>query len=134
MIYALHKFWHYLLRINKFIFYHVDHLAFMYLIKKPWVSNMITKWLLLFLENDFLIIYKLGQSHLVVDVLYKLPNITKNLRVPNQTTNVLSFLLLIWTTRIQDYYFIIKKPFSVVFLGVEKEVGFAFHFAPKLAI
>ncbi len=95
---------------------------------------MITKWLLLFLENDFLIIYKLGQSHLVVDVLYKLPNITKNLRVPNQTTNVLSFLLLIWTTRIQDYYFIIKKPFSVVFLGVEKEVGFAFHFAPKLAI
>ncbi len=89
MIYALHKFWHYLLRINKFIFYHVDHLAFMYLIKKPWVSNMITKWLLLFLENDFLIIYQLGQSHLVVDVLYKLPNITENLGVPNQTTNVL---------------------------------------------
>jgi hypothetical protein len=50
---------------------------------------MITKWLLLFLENDFLIIYQLGQSHLVVDVLYKLPNITENLGVPNQTTNVL---------------------------------------------
>jgi hypothetical protein len=82
----------------------------MYLIKKPWVSNMITKWLLLFLENDFFIIYKLGQSHLVVDVLYKLLNIIENLGVPNQTTNVLSFLLqLIWTTRIHDDYLTIKK-------------------------
>ncbi len=33
MVYALHKFWHYLLG-NKFVFY-VDHMALLYLIKNP---------------------------------------------------------------------------------------------------
>jgi hypothetical protein len=34
MVYALHKFHHYLLR-NKFIFY-VDHMALLYLVQKPY--------------------------------------------------------------------------------------------------
>jgi hypothetical protein len=33
MVYALHKYCHYLLD-NKFVFY-VDHMAFLYLVKKP---------------------------------------------------------------------------------------------------
>jgi hypothetical protein len=37
MVYALHKFKHYLLE-NKFVFY-VDHMALLYLIKKPQLSR-----------------------------------------------------------------------------------------------
>jgi hypothetical protein len=39
MVYALDKFQHYFLR-NKFVFY-VDHMALLYLIKKPQVSRHI---------------------------------------------------------------------------------------------
>jgi hypothetical protein len=55
MVYAFHKFRHYLLS-NKFIFY-VDHLVLLYLVWKLQVSRKIIRWLLLFLEYDFLIIY-----------------------------------------------------------------------------
>jgi hypothetical protein len=40
MVYALHKFCHYLLN-NKFIFY-VDHMALLYLVQKPKVLGLIT--------------------------------------------------------------------------------------------
>ncbi len=78
MVYALHKFKHYLLE-NKFVFY-VDHMALLYLIKKPQLSRWIARWLLLFLEYDCSVVYKLGHSHLMVDTLSQLPNVTKNLR------------------------------------------------------
>ncbi len=45
MVYALHKFKHYLLG-NQFVFY-VDHMALMYLVNKPQVFGKIVKWLLL---------------------------------------------------------------------------------------
>jgi hypothetical protein len=64
MVYALHKFKHYLLN-NKFTFY-VDHMILVYLINK--------KWNLLFLEYNFKIIYKLGRSHLMANALSRLPN------------------------------------------------------------
>ncbi len=75
MVYALHKFCHYLLD-NKFIF-HVDHMALLYLVQKPQVSRIIIRWLLLFFEYDFLIIYKIGRSHFVVDVLSQMPDLTE---------------------------------------------------------
>jgi sugar phosphate permease len=40
MVYALHKFFHYVLG-NKFIFY-VDHMALLYLVRKPQVLRKIT--------------------------------------------------------------------------------------------
>jgi hypothetical protein len=72
MVHALHKFRHYSLG-NQFIFY-VDHMALMYLINKPQVSSIITRWLLLFLEYDFKIVYKPSRSHLMEYALNKLPN------------------------------------------------------------
>jgi hypothetical protein len=51
MVYALHKFRHFMLS-NRFTFY-VDHMALVYLVKKSRVSNMLVRWLLLFLEYDF---------------------------------------------------------------------------------
>jgi hypothetical protein len=72
MVYALHKFRHYLLG-NRFVFY-VDHMALMYLVNKPQVSGKIIKWLLLFLEYDFKIVYKLSRSHLMAYALSRFPN------------------------------------------------------------
>jgi hypothetical protein len=65
MVYALHKYRHYLLS-NKFVFY-VDHMAFLYLVKKPQVFGQIAWWFLLFLEYNFLVVYKPRESHLVAD-------------------------------------------------------------------
>ncbi len=59
-----------------FTFY-VDHMVLIYLVNKPHVSGMLTRWILLFMEYDFKIVYKLGRSHLMADVLNRLPNQTE---------------------------------------------------------
>ncbi len=83
MVYALHKFRHFLLG-NKFVFY-VDHMVLVYLVSKPHVSRRITKRLLLFLEYEFIVIYKLGRTHVVVDVLSRLINSSRTLGISYQT-------------------------------------------------
>jgi hypothetical protein len=81
MIFALHKFRHYLLG-NKFVFY-VDHMALVYLVNKPYVSRRITIWLLLFLKYDFTVVYKLGRIHVVTYALSKLLDIIEPTNVPD---------------------------------------------------
>jgi hypothetical protein len=49
----------------------------MYLVNEPQVYSIIAKWLLLFLEYDFKIVYKLGRSHLMANALSRLPNQAK---------------------------------------------------------
>ncbi len=83
MVYALHKFKHYLLG-NMFTFY-VDHMALVYLVNKPQVFGQLAKCFLLFLEYDFKSIYKPSKSHLMADALSKLPNQIEPIRIPNQT-------------------------------------------------
>jgi len=56
---------------NKFLFY-VDHMALVYLVNKPQMSGRINKWLLLFLEYEFIVVYKLGRTQVVDNVLSKL--------------------------------------------------------------
>jgi hypothetical protein len=75
MVFALHKFRHYLLG-DEFLFF-VDHMALVYLINKPRVLRRITRWLLLLLEYDFTIVYELGRTHVVIDALSRLLDITK---------------------------------------------------------
>jgi hypothetical protein len=72
MVYALHKFKHYLLG-NMFTFY-VDHMTLVYLVNIPHVYGRFVRWLLLFMEYDFKIIYKFGRSHLMVDAWNRLFN------------------------------------------------------------
>jgi hypothetical protein len=74
MVFALHKFKHYLSG-NKFVFY-VDHMVLVYLVNIPQVWGRIIRWSLLFLEYDFIVIYKLVNNHVVVNVLSKLLNVT----------------------------------------------------------
>jgi hypothetical protein len=91
MAFSLHKFRHYLLG-NKFVFY-VDNMTLVYLVNKPQVSGIITKWLLLFLEYDFTIVYKPGKTHVVAYVMPRFPDITEPTSVPNQTTNASLFYI-----------------------------------------
>jgi len=75
MVFAFHKFKHDLLG-NKFLFY-VDHMVLVYLVNKPQVSSCIVRWLFLFSEYEFVVVYKLGHTH----VLYGLLDTTKLTRV-----------------------------------------------------
>jgi hypothetical protein len=52
-------------------------MAFVYLVNKPQVFGKITRWLLLFLEYDFKIVYKPSRSHLMANALNRLLNQAK---------------------------------------------------------
>ena len=67
MVYALHKFRHYLLRSHFKMF--TDHYALNYLVNKPVLGGRICRWLILFQEYDFEIIVKLGRLNLGPDHL-----------------------------------------------------------------
>jgi hypothetical protein len=70
---------------NKFVFY-VDHMALIYFVNKPQVLGIIVWWLLLFLEYDFIVVYKLGGTHIVIDSLSRVLDIIKPTNVLDQTT------------------------------------------------
>jgi len=59
-------------------------MALVYLVNKPQLLGRITIWLLLFLEYDFIVMYKLNKTHVIVDVLSRLPNIIKPTSVLDQ--------------------------------------------------
>jgi hypothetical protein len=61
-------------------------MALVYLVNELHVSGRITRWLLLFFEYDFTIVYKLGRVHVVTYALSRLLDSTKPISVPNQTT------------------------------------------------
>jgi hypothetical protein len=67
MVYAINKFQHYLLG-NRFVF-HVEHMALIYLVNKTQVVGRIARWLRLILEFDFTVIFNLGKTQGIVDVL-----------------------------------------------------------------
>ncbi len=65
----------------------------MYLVNKPQFFGRIVKWLLLFLECDFKIVYKLGRSHLMANTLNRLPNQVEPVGVLDQTIDAHLFTL-----------------------------------------
>jgi hypothetical protein len=83
MVFSLHKFKHYILG-NKFVFY-VYHMTMVYLVNKPKVLGITVRWLLLFLEYDFIIMYKPCRTNVVAYALSRLLNITKPIGVLDQT-------------------------------------------------
>ena len=102
MVYAVNKFRHYLLG-NRFIFY-VDHLALQYLVNKPQVSGRLARWLLLFLEFDFKVIYKPSKTHGVADALSRNERDEPATGIPDQTIDAHLFSILTdWTQPIIDY-------------------------------
>jgi hypothetical protein len=70
MVYALHKFLHYLLEGHFKMF--IDHSALKYLVNKSVLGGRICRWLLLFQEYDFEIIVKPGKMNKGPDHLSRL--------------------------------------------------------------
>jgi hypothetical protein len=66
-------------------------MALVYLVNKPQVLGRITRWLLLLLEFEFTLVYKLGRTHVVVDVLSRLLDNLEPLGVPNQIVDASLF-------------------------------------------
>jgi hypothetical protein len=66
-------------------------MALVYLVNKPQVSGRIIKWLLLFLEYDFIVVYKASRTHVVVDAFSRLLDIIEPTSVFDQTTNASLF-------------------------------------------
>jgi hypothetical protein len=60
-------------------------MALVYLVNKPKVSRRVAKWLLLILEYDFIVVYKPGRTHVIIDALSRLLNTTKPTVMPYQT-------------------------------------------------
>ena len=102
MVYALNKFRHYLLG-NKFVFY-VDHMALVHLVNKQQVSGRIARWLLLFLEYDFTVVYKPGRSHVMADALSRLPNGEAATGVQDQTSDASLFSVTgVWYEDVEKF-------------------------------
>jgi hypothetical protein len=102
MVFSLHKFKNYLLG-NKFVFY-VDHMPLVYLINKLHVLGRIARWLLFFLEYDFIVVYKLGKTHVVANTLSRLLDRIEPIDVPHQTTNgSLFYTWPEWLNKVKEF-------------------------------
>jgi predicted ferric reductase len=82
MVFALHKFKLYLLG-NKFLFYLGQRLSH--------DLRRITRCLLLFLKYDFIVVYKLGKTHVNAYALSKLLDTMEFTRFPKQTIDASLF-------------------------------------------
>jgi hypothetical protein len=79
-------------------------MALVYLINKPQVSRRIEKWLLLFLKYEFTIVYKPNKTHVIANVLSKLPDNSKPLGVLDQIMDASLFCIEpIWMQEIKTY-------------------------------
>jgi hypothetical protein len=79
-------------------------MALVYLVNKPHVSRRITRWLLLFLEYDFTIVYKPNRTHVVTNALSRLPNIIEPTGVLDQTTyESLFYTKLEWLNDVKEF-------------------------------
>jgi hypothetical protein len=72
MVYALHKFKHYLLGKHFNMF--TDNFSLKYLVNKPMLGGRIYRWLLLFQEFDFEVIVKPGKLNVGPDHLSRVTN------------------------------------------------------------
>jgi hypothetical protein len=80
-------------------------MALVYLINTLQVSRKITRWLLLFLEYDFIVVYKPNKIHVVANALSKLLNIIEPTCVFDQTINVsLFYTKLEWLKNVKEFF------------------------------
>jgi hypothetical protein len=98
MVYALQKFYHYLLGGHFRMF--IDHSALKYLVNKPVLGGQICKWIMLFQEYDFEIVFKPGRMN-------KGPNHLSRLEQGEEPTSLedtLSDAQLLSIRRIDDHF------------------------------
>jgi hypothetical protein len=99
MVYALHKFRHYLLGKNFKIL--IDHLTLKYLVNKLVLGGRICRWSLLFQEFDFEVIVKPGKLNAGLDHLSRVTNGEEPTKLEDNFPDAQLFSL-----QIVDEYFI----------------------------
>jgi hypothetical protein len=66
------------------------------------VLGRIARWLLLFLDYEFIVVCNLGRTHVIANVLSKLQHSSKPLGVPNQAVDAsLFFVNSIWMQEVK---------------------------------
>jgi hypothetical protein len=79
-------------------------MALVYLVNKSQECGRITKRLLLFLEYEFTIVYKLGRTHVVANALSKLLDGLKPLGVLDQIVDASLFSIKpLWMQEVNSY-------------------------------
>jgi hypothetical protein len=79
-------------------------MALVYLVNKPHVSRRLARWLLLILEYEFTIAYKLGKIHEIADALSRLLDIAEPIGVFNQTIDAsLLYTKLEWLNDVKEF-------------------------------
>ncbi len=87
-----------------YLYIYIYFVALLYLVKKPQLSRRITRWMLLFLEYNFSMVYKPMHFHLVVDVLLQLLDAIKNPGVHDKTIDASLFIFqLEWIQEVHTY-------------------------------
>jgi hypothetical protein len=80
-------------------------MALVYLVNKPQVLGIIARWLSLFLEYDFTIMYKPNIIHVFENTLSRLPNIIKLTSVFDETTYAYLFYIeLEWLKVVKEFF------------------------------
>lgn len=100
MVYAVKKFWHFLLG-NKFQF-PFDHHALIHKVTQPIVLGCIVCWIMLMMEFQFEVIYTLGKQQVIANYLLRMnqtnPMIVDFIRISEW---LCSYLITITTTNHQ---------------------------------
>jgi hypothetical protein len=78
-------------------------MALVYLVNKPQVSGKIVRWLLLFLEYHFIVVYKPGKIHGMENAMSRSPSGEPTTSMENQMADAsLFFVQLITPNWLQD--------------------------------
>ena len=109
MVYALHKFQHYLLGSHFKMF--TNHSTLKYLVNKPVLGGRICRWLILYQEYDFEIIVKPGRLNLGPDHLLRL----KSGEEPTSLDEGLPHAQLFAIQMVDDYFQDIVQYLSIGF-------------------
>jgi hypothetical protein len=79
-------------------------MALLYLVNKPKVLGRIARCLLLILEYDFTLVYKLGRIHVVTNVLSRLLDSVEPIVMPYQTIDAnLFYTKPHWLNDVKDF-------------------------------
>jgi hypothetical protein len=98
MVYTLHKFRHYLLGKHFKMF--TDYSSLKFLVNNPVLGGRICRWLLLFQEFDFEVIFKLGKLNVGPDHLSWVTNGEERTRLEDNISDVQLFSVQI----VDDYF------------------------------
>jgi hypothetical protein len=79
--------------------------------------------LLLFLEYDFTVVYKLCKTHVIADALSRLLNIIKPTSVHDQTTNATLFYTLLEWLKVVKEFLKTKQIESMLLIQTEVNIG-----------